>query len=90
VVFPTWIPKWNYYIPIGLIDVSGGRPNISATFSSLNAPTNPAPRPSFVARIKSRTYQVMEAHSKGEAIAPMKWDTLKNENSWLYEKVRSN
>jgi hypothetical protein len=89
VVFLTQIPKWNY-IPIYLIDVSGGRPNISATFSSLNAPTNPAPRPSFVARIKSRTYQVMEAHSKGEAIAPMKWDTLKNENSWLYEKVRRN
>jgi hypothetical protein len=89
VVFLTRIPKWNY-IPIGLIDVSGGWPNISATFSSLNVPTNPAPRPSFVARIKSRTYRVMEAHPKGEAIAPMKWDTLKNENSWLYEKVRSN
>jgi hypothetical protein len=89
VVFLTRIPKCNY-IAIGLIDPSGGRPNISATFSSSNAPTNPAPRPSFVARIKSRTYQVMEAHSKGEAIAPMKWETLKNENPWLYEKLRSN
>lgn len=42
-------------------------------------------RHSFVGRITSRAYQVLEAHSKGEAIAPMKWKTLKDENPELYK-----
>jgi hypothetical protein len=44
-------------------------------------------RHSFVARIRSRTHQVMEAHSKSEAIAPMKWETLKVEYLELYKRL---
>ena len=41
----------------------------------------------FVARIRSRTHQVMEAHAKGEAIPPKKWETLKKENPDLYRQL---
>ncbi len=36
---------------------------------------------------KSRANQVMEAQSKGEQIALMKLENLKNENPWLSEKL---
>lgn len=41
----------------------------------------------FAARKRSRIYQVMQADSKGEAIAPMKWERLKKENPWLFKKL---
>jgi hypothetical protein len=44
-------------------------------------------RHAFAARIRSRTHQVMEAHSQGEAIAPMKWETLKYENPKMYRQL---
>jgi hypothetical protein len=44
-------------------------------------------RQAFVARIRSRTHQVMEAHAKGEAIPPKKWETLKKENPDLYRQL---
>jgi hypothetical protein len=42
-------------------------------------------RHAFAARIWYRTHQVIEAHSKGEAIPPKKWETLKDENPELYK-----
>lgn len=44
-------------------------------------------RQAFVARIQSRTHQVMEAHAKDEAIPPKKWETLKKENPDLYRQL---
>ncbi len=35
-------------------------------------------RHASVARIRSRAHQVIEAHLKGEAIPPKKWEALKS------------
>jgi hypothetical protein len=46
-------------------------------------------RHDFVDRVRRRINEVIKDHSKDEAIAPMRWETLKDENPWLYEKLRS-
>jgi hypothetical protein len=46
-------------------------------------------RHDFVDRVRRRIIEVMEGHSKDEARAPMRWETLKDENPLLYEKLGS-